>query len=624
MSRSSHVGPTRLLASLLCSALIAGCSSTTLDTETDTDASVPSPASPEAEAEHAAEVPAAVEVARHAPSRVGCDAVPVFHGGAEAGSICVDDAAEEGLTVIDLSDAWTPRIFAKDANGNAPEYREKYLELASQPNADLGLHGISPQLSILAARVADAKRTECASQVDGGLLLDIVAAHEASSDAKAAAKALKRAESKDAIAAAQGTLVCEGLLKASAVTGRGGSATNTALEAFRRRHMIVGSGFDAATLHALGLGSDELAFKALLRGLRERVAEASGLVEDGSAREERALVVGRDLDLTRFAPRTKEALENGAPDLVGAATDAAARELGWTSPEATRRALSEKAAKELASRRVAVALPKAPAYHSAAMALRVEIDRGDVFKSSAARVRSGKKPEEVRPPSFVVYAKDGDREVALMRWATTIGGWKKERQEDGEISVEYKASDVGDRVWRQLIAAPAWLPPESTPETDLVREDKDGAITLKRDLIQPGYRNAFGLVMLIHHEEVRRGDKVTFADHGIRTHGSVDYRSIKNGTSHGCHRLYNQLALRLSGFLLDHRAHRTRGKMQVDFKRTLEWNEQSVELDVPSRGYLYELDPPVPVRVLEGNTGAPDPKAISSGEEPEVTESARG
>jgi hypothetical protein len=32
----------------------------------------------------------------------------------------------------------------------------------------------------------------------------------------------------------------------------------------------------------------------------------------------------------------------------------------------------------------------------------------------------------------------------------------------------------------------------------------------------------------------------------------------------------------------------------------LKWKEQDVELAVPVRGYLFELDPPLPVRVLEG------------------------
>ena len=156
------------------------------------------------------------------------------------------------------------------------------------------------------------------------------------------------------------------------------------------------------------------------------------------------------------------------------------------------------------------------------------------------------------------------------------------------------------------------MPPDSTPETDLLHESKDGTVALKRDLIQPGFRNAYGLVMLIHDEPVVKGDKVTFVDHGIRTHGSVDYRSIQRGESHGCHRLYNQLALRLSGFLLQHRDYVTRGKLAAGYHRTLAYNGQNVEVDVPTRGYRYELDPPVVVKVLEGHIAGEAHKPLSS------------
>jgi hypothetical protein len=523
-----------------------------------------------------------------APSRAGCEAVAVFAGGEAAGAVCVEDAASEGLTIVDLSDGWTPRIFARSAAAKAaPAYRAQYLKLAAQANVDLGLHGVAPNLTVVAARLADDARHTCDAAVD---LAPI-----------ARADASKKVQPKETVAAIQAELVCAGWLERRQVTGRLGGATQRALELFRRRNMIVGSGVDADTLRALALGGEELAFRALLRGLRDRVADGAGLLEDGSALEERETVVDRELDLSRFAPQVAEALPNGAPDLVSQATDRAARALGWTSPEAAR-AFVQAQGGGLAALRVAVALPRPPAYHSQAMELRVEIDRGDVFYDTpGAAAAARKKLGTVRVPTFVVYAKDGDREVALVRWATTIGGWKKERLDEGEIALKYKASDVGDRVWRQLIAAPAWLPPDSTPETDLVHEGKDGTLTLKRDLIQPGYRNAYGLVMLIHDEPVVRGGETTWIDRGIRTHGSVDYRSIKNGTSHGCHRLYNQLVLRLSGFLLQHRANVPRGKMSAGYQRTVEWNDQTVEIDVPTRGYLYELDPPVPVRVLEGN-----------------------
>ncbi len=534
-----------------------------------------------------------------APSRPDCDTVPVFARGEAAGATCADDAAREGLTVLDLSDTWTPRIFAHHERAKAPPtYRAEYLRLAAQPNAELGLHGVAPHLSIVAARLADETRHACDAAVDVAPL--------------AAADPAQKSQPKATVAAVQAELACAGWLTPRQVTGTLGSATHHALEAFRRRHMIVGRGLDADTLHALSLGGEELAFRALLRSLRERVADAAGLLEDGSALEERELVIERALDLSRFAPRTVEALENGAPDRVGRATDRAARELGWSSPEAAR-AFVRAHGDALHELRVAVALPPPPAYHGPAMELRVEIDRGDVFYDTpGAAAVARQKRGTTRPPSFVVYAQDGDREVALVRWATTIGGWKKERLEEGDIALKYKASDVGDRVFRHLVAAPAWLPPDSTPETDLVHTAADGTLHLKRDLIMPGYRNAFGLVMMIHHEPVTRGGDTTWLDRGIRTHGSVDYRSIQNGTSHGCHRLYNQLVLRLSGFLLQHRPHTPRGKMHAGYQRTLEHDEQTIDIDIPTRGYLYELDPPVPVRVLEGNVAgaAREPVAV--------------
>ncbi|NUO53578.1 MAG: hypothetical protein HOV80_32415 [Polyangiaceae bacterium] len=567
----------------------------------------PRTSAPPVEKQAAAPAPPVPVKRTYTPARAGCDRVEVIIAGEPAGSICAEDAKAEGLTVVDLSDSWTPRVFSQNPEGKGPDYREKYLELARSPSADLGLHGIAPTLSVLAARLGDDKRISCDKDVG---LAPIASATGFTS---AAFKEAQNPKVRDAVVAIQRQLSCSSFMKSAEAGGRMTGSTQVALEAFRRRHMIVGRGIDADTVGALALGGEELAFRGLLRGLRERVADAAGLIEDGSASEQQALVQGRELDLSRFAPTTREALDGGAPDLVDQAADAAAHELGWKSPDAARAFLAARGKKPLADLRVAITLPKAPAYHSAAMELRVEIDRGDVFVDTpGAAAAARKKHGKVRGPTFVVYAKDGAREVPLVRWATTIGGWKKERTEDGEIALKFKESDVGDRVWRQIIAAPAWLPPDSTPETDLVSETKDGEVALKRDLIQPGYRNAYGLVMMIHHEASLKGDVTKWLDHGIRTHGSVDYRSIASGHSHGCHRLYNQLSLRLSGFLLEHRNTVRRGKMHTDFKKTIEYEGETIELDVPSRGYLYELDPPVPVKVLTGNVIGDEDKPISS------------
>src|SRR5262249_34835493 len=147
-------------------------------------------------------------------------------------------------------------------------------------------------------RLADEKRQACDAAVDLAPIEELRAARKAAPDASAAAALLKGPGARPAIAAVQAELVCAGLMKKGAASGALGGSTEIALDAFRRRHMIVGAGLDDDTLAALALGGDELDFRALLRSLRERVAEAGGLLEDGSAGGAHALVVDREIDLT--------------------------------------------------------------------------------------------------------------------------------------------------------------------------------------------------------------------------------------------------------------------------------------------------------------------------------------
>jgi hypothetical protein len=92
-------------------------------------------------------------------------------------------------------------------------------------------------------------------------------------------------------------------------------------------------------------------------------------------------------------------------------------------------------------------------------------------------------------------------------------------------------------------------------------------------------------------------------DRGIRAHGSSEYLSIysPDGYSHGCHRLPNHLAIRLYDFLLQHRHTIIKGDAPMDFARQFLWKEQVYEMRIPSRGFEFELDPPMNVNVLEGN-----------------------
>ena len=88
-------------------------------------------------------------------------------------------------------------------------------------------------------------------------------------------------------------------------------------------------------------------------------------------------------------------------------------------------------------------------------------------------------------------------------------------------------------------------------------------------------------------------------DAQTRTHGTASYRSVTRGDSHGCHRLYSALATRLAGFLLAHRPFVRHGEIPAQYRRAVIWKGRTMWLRADTRGYLYELTPPVPVRVAQ-------------------------
>ena len=62
----------------------------------------------------------------------------------------------------------------------------------------------------------------------------------------------------------------------------------------------------------------------------------------------------------------------------------------------------------------------------------------------------------------------------------------------------------------------------------------------------------------------------------------------------------NHHAVRLFGFILNHRHHNVAGDQSMDYHRQFLYRDQVYEMRVPSRGFQYTLDPPIPVEVLEG------------------------
>lgn len=647
-----------------------------------------------------------------------------YENGKPQGLVCPEQARERGLTVLDLSDRWTPAVLgagllytpepgaivvgaadATTANApgadlagadvaaadaasaspgaagpgqpaapsgetlappsepadaahapvppaapvlDTPDYHATYVALANerfqQAGADadmaaddryLELYGVFPSLSILRSRFAGDERHACHDAVDDSALprLAGVMWEEKSAAARARAgqarslrtalerqRTVRKLASVDdlaginayyrksvarlkyletvisALTATEAHLVCDGLLDRRRLDGLYDWHTGKAIGLFQRRNFVVARGqLDEATRTALLTDSRENDFRDGLRVLRERVVDATGILADGSARNQPAPILGRLLDPAEMHIVPGHApLPEGAPDLVSPATEAAAHHLGWTDLDGMRQFIDRYADHFPTAFQVAVPLPETPAYYSEHMDLRVEVDRGDVWYDPSPRHR-----KVVRRPAVTLWTKVDGKDIALVRWPTTIGGWEKERLPSGAVANRFKESDVGPRVWRDLYAAPAWFPPPTTPDDDLVRRSWNGRYSLKRDSFGPGYRSAYGLAMFIHHQIVPVRGGVRFDDNGIRVHGSANYPSIVRGTSHGCHRLFNHHALRMASFVIEHRAHRRHGEEVRNYTRVVNKGGHRV-IRLRSRGYRYELVPPVPVYVNEG------------------------
>ena len=417
----------------------------------------------------------------------------------------------------------------------------------------------------------------------------------AAEDPKAAAR-IERARRGQvrlrAVRAAQARLSCEGLL-AKHVEGQFDLATNEALAAWERKNDIFGWGFlGGETLAALQRPPLDLHFDTFRRILMEHVADAAGIIEDGS-------VSGGPKPATY---KDEAGAEHPVPNLIADYTDALMAALGIHTAEDELKVMETLRTQGFKWLHVAFPAPKLPPYYSSKMDLSVEIDRGDVWYDFPFD-DSGKPIAQPRInfPSLTLYVKWNKQKIPLCRWRTTIGSWRSEMHRNGKVYFRYKNSDVGLRVWKDIVAGPVWIPPEGTPAKDLLTRktwDRDlGAeAVVNTDVMGPGYQSAYGLVMAIHHW--KRGK--SFYDNQIRTHGSVDYTSIARRFSHGCHRLVNSRAVRLFDFMLRHRAFHRVGNQPIVLRRHFEYEGRTYHYALNTRGYYYELDPPVPVMVTEG------------------------
>jgi hypothetical protein len=654
--------------------LLAGIAPPTL-------AAQPAPAS----ASKAAPVAQTPPVAQAAPD----GELPVIEGGRVVRQATAESARRDGLTVIDLSDKWLPYVFSEAPEKPQPlrpylidlangRFRSDKAYARAREDRFFEAFGIFPSLNYLRRRMADRKRHTCHERVKDAVLEElppksVIPAEELEkvpnpdpatkaetpmiTTGKTVSPRPLTAVEKRAVVAMQAHLRCEDLLSRKANPGRMDMRTVDGLKIYQRLQMIADSGhIDLATRTALLGDSREQDFRALLRVLRERVVEATGLLEDGSALGVQGEVQGRVLDSDEFRPlpvpsekakASPPAQAQGrpdappapaaagasakiipAPDLIAPATQAASQALGWTSPDAVLSSTlvapppaSKKPGRKATARKgpaplptaVAIRLPPLPPYHGPKMDLRAEIDRGDVVLERPQLDKDGHKkwkPPVADRPTLTLYARAGDHEVALVRWPTTIGGWKTFEKSDGSMALKYKESVTGDALWREILATPTWHPFSGLPTRRLLVKRGD-TWEPKTEIIGPGYRAAYGLVAIVHHQIMSRNEKgePELMDLRIRTHGTPGYRAVKRGESNGCHRLHNYAALRLAAFLVKHRENVRDGLVPEDYVRNLEYKGQKVALESDSKGYRFKLTPPVPVTVLDGDVKG-DAKAV--------------
>ncbi len=587
------------------------------------------------------------------------DPVPLWEHGRSERQIDASSALADRYVILDLGEAWTPYLFTERASEDEEPvphpYRETYLALArgeypeghqgerARRDKYLELYGIPPTLGLLRTRFEQVRRRNCEAEVDLEPLraYDGFASYQGNGKARRELadyrylrrqvqrmmreqgvetpeaidvarlddrdrprlrKYLRLAPKVAAIEAAQARLVCEGYMEGKGRFMKGALdwATHEALAEFERRHRIYGWGyFGKQTREALRQPAAELERRAVVRVLTERAMLAAGVIEDGSTSTK-----------PDGSPRTwvgADGKQHPIPNLEEALRQRVVDAFGLQTPESTfawLQSLGELPPEE--HRYVAIRGVDLPEYYDGEMDLEVVVDRGDVWYEFPYDENGKARPQPVkRRPRLTVFVRYLDQRIPLARFGTTIGGWRSELV-DGVVMWKYKNSPVGPRVWARIVAAPVWLPPTSTPARDLLKRDPRGQgkdrYYINYHETGPSYASAYGLVAAYHLKYRRdaEGNIRLGGDEGIRTHGSVDYMSIMRRHSHGCHRLHNHIAVRLMSFVLAHRPHRRLGAQPISYRLPLEYEGYTYLLALDQGGYVFELDRPLPVRVLEG------------------------
>jgi hypothetical protein len=341
--------------------------------------------------------------------------------------------------------------------------------------------------------------------------------------------------------------------------------------------------------------------ETVIRVLTERAMHAFGAIEDGSVDE----ISGKKVTYKGTDGQLHE-----VPNLEAELRAAVIEAFGLRDPESTQKfldGLPKQAFEKEGHYYVAFPGPRRPEYHSADIELSVSINRGDVWYEFPYDENGVEKPQPVsyRPRTTILVTFNGQT-FPIARFGTTIGGWRTELIENATYW-KYKDSPAGDVLWEEIVSAPVWLPPLSTPPKDLLkrkenRQPDEPKWELNYHETGPSYASAYGLVAAYHRPYVKRPDgtvRVT-GDEGIRSHGSVDYMSIMRRHSHGCHRLHNHIAVRLFSFVINHRPHHREGHQPTNWWLNFEYEEVPYSLAIKQGGYVFKLERPIFVTVEEG------------------------
>src|SRR5215510_13169412 len=294
--------------------------------------------------EAAAKEAAAAEAAASTP-------IMVLEGGKVVGQKTAEAARKEGLTVIDLSDEWLPVVFSQTPD--KPQPLRPFLQNLANGKLGTGrlyarahedrffeVFGIFPSLNLVRKRLADKRRHTCHDKVKDGVLeelspknvippeeLEKVPNPNPETRAETPMVTTGRTisprplteQEKRAVIAMQAHLRCEDMLRGKATPGRMDRWTAEGLKVYQHLHQLADSSkIDLDTRTVLLGDSREHDFRLMLRVLRERIVDATGLLEDGSAVGAQGQVQGRTLDSPEFQPLAAQTDKEPAPPQAAA------------------------------------------------------------------------------------------------------------------------------------------------------------------------------------------------------------------------------------------------------------------------------------------------------------------